>query len=201
MWTKFRKKKQLNKVTYADILRPSERVDARKYDIGLIVGGSLFVALCAQISFHIPFNPVPITGQTLGVLLVGVLLGSNRGALAILTYLAEGSAGLPFFAGGSSGFPYMIGPTGGYLLGFVLAAFIVGKLAEIGWDKRVITVIPVMVLGTIVIFAAGLLWLTKFVGSANVLAMGFYPFVPGALLKISIATILLPAGWKFMGRK
>lgn len=189
------------KVTYADILRPSEKADARKYDIGLIIGGSLFVALCAQISFHIPFNLVPITGQTFGVLLVGLLLGSTRGSLAIMTYLAEGSAGLPFFAGGASGFPYMIGPTGGYLLGFVLATFIVGKLAETGWDKKVITAIPVMVLGTAVIFASGLLWLTKFVGSENVLVMGFYPFIPGALLKIAIAAILLPAGWKFMGRK
>lgn len=191
----------MNKVTYADILRPSEKIDARKYDIGLIIGGSLFVALCAQVSFHIPFNLVPITGQTLGVLLVGVLLGSNRGALAILAYLAEGSAGLPFFAGGSSGFLFMVGPTGGYLLGFVLAAFIVGKLAEIGWDRRIITMIPVMIFGTLIIFATGLLWLTKFVGFANVLTMGFYPFIPGALLKISIAAILLPAGWKLMDRE
>jgi len=190
----------LNRITYAELWRPTEKVNARMYDIGLVIGGSILVALCAQVSFHIPFNPVPITGQTFGVLLVGVLLGSKRGSLAILTYLAEGSVGLPFFAGGSSGFPYLVGPTGGYLLGFVLAAFIVGKLAELGWDKQIYTVIPVMVLGTSAIFATGLLWLSRFVGTAEVLEIGLYPFLPGALLKIVFAAIILPLGWRFIGR-
>ena len=190
----------MNTGTFADIYRPAKKTSALKYDIALVIGGSIFMAICAQISFHIPFNPVPITGQTFGVLLTGAVLGSNRGSLAMLAYLTEGAAGLPFFAGGSAGFPYLIGPTGGYLLGFVLAAFIVGRLTELSRNKRIITAMPIMLLGTVIIFITGLSWLSRFIGIDQVLAVGLYPFIPGAILKIIVAAILLPVGWRLLGR-
>src|SRR5687768_13758188 len=124
-------------MTYADVLRPAERTRALAYDILLILGGSLLLALSAQIV--VQKVPVPITGQTFAVLLVGALLGSRRGGLSLLTYLLEGAAGLPFFAGGTGGIAKLTGPTGGYLIGFMVAAFAVGLLAERGWDRRVET--------------------------------------------------------------
>lgn len=191
----------MNGITYADIYRPTTKARAIKYDIGLIIGGSLFIAICAQISVYIPFNPVPITGQTFGVLLIGALLGSIRGGLAILAYISEGAAGLPFFAGGNAGLLPLIGPTGGYLIGFVLGAYVVGRLAESGWDRRVVTVIPAMVIGTLIIFSVGIIRLTHFVGIDQVLIVGLFPFIPGALIKISLAAILLPWGWRFFRDK
>ena len=186
------------RTTYADVLRPASRTHALYYNIFLAIGGSLFVALCAQFSLRLPFSPVPVTAQTLAVLLVGTLMGSKLGALAMLTYLLEGAAGLPVFAGGSAGLLHLVGPTGGYLIGFVVAAFITGKLAELGWDRRIMTVLPAMLLGTAAIFILGLSWLTHFVGNNNVLQLGLYPYIPGAIIKIALAAILLPSGWKIL---
>jgi len=191
-------------VTYADILRPSVKRHAVFYDIVLIIGGSLFIALCAQVIIPLPFSPVPITGQTLAVLLTGALLGSKRGSLALLAYLTEGTAGLPVFAGGTAGLLCLVGPTGGYLMGFIAAAFITGLLAERGWDQRVRTTFPAMLIGNAAIYVFGLIWLARFVGTEKVLSMGFYPFIPGDLLKLALASILLPSGWrllKLMGKK
>jgi biotin transport system substrate-specific component len=185
--------------TYADILRPSVKKYALLYDIVLVIGGSLFVALGAQVAVHLPFSPVPITGQTLAVLLVGMLLGSRRGSLSLLTYLAEGLAGLPVFAGGTAGLARLLGPTGGYLVGFVAAAYVTGLLAERGWDRRVVTTILAMFLGNIAIYAVGVLWLAAFVGIGRALPLGLYPFIPGDLLKLVLAAILLPAGWRIPG--
>jgi biotin transport system substrate-specific component len=185
--------------TYADVLRPSVKKYALLYDIVLVIGGSLFVALGAQVAVHLPFSPVPITGQTLAVLLVGMLLGSRRGSLSLLTYLAEGLAGLPVFAGGTAGLARLLGPTGGYLVGFVAAAYVTGLLAERGWDRRVVTTILAMFLGNIAIYAVGVLWLAAFVGIGRALPLGLYPFIPGDLLKLVLAAILLPAGWRIPG--
>ncbi len=126
-------------MTYLLLFRPSIRRWTLLYDIALIIGGSLFIALSARISIQLPTSPVPITGQTLAVLLVGIGFGSRRGFLSVLLYLIEGGAGLPFFAGGTSGIGRLPGPTGGYLLGFLVAVFLVGLLAERGWDKRIPT--------------------------------------------------------------
>jgi biotin transport system substrate-specific component len=170
-------------------------------DVLRVVLGSLLVALCAQIS--IPIQPVPITAQTLGVLLVGALLGGRLGALSLLAYLGEGLVGLPVFAGGMGawspssvpGVPVILGPTAGYLAGFVLAAGLVGWLAERGWDRRVLTAALAMVLGNLIIYAVGLAWLARFVPSGSLLALGMLPFLPGDALKVVLAAAALPGAW------
>jgi len=184
--------------TYADILRPAAKRQALVYDAALILGGSLLVALSAQIAIPLPFSPVPITAQTLAVLLTGALLGSRRGALSLLAYLAEGLAGLPVFSAGRAGLDHLRGPTGGYLVGFVVAAYLAGYLAERGWDRRPLTTALAMLAGNVALYLPGLAWLAKFVGPAQAPALGLYPFIVGDLLKIALATALLPAGWKVL---
>lgn len=185
-------------ITYADILRPSSKQRALIYDVALIVGGSLFIALSARIAIHLPFSPVPITGQTLAVLLAGALLGSRRGALSVLAYLAEGLAGLPVFSAGRAGLAHLLGPTGGYLIGFVAAAYLTGYLAERGWDRRPLTTALAMLAGNVALYLPGLAWLASFVGADKALALGLYPFVIGDLLKIVLAMTLLPTGWRLL---
>lgn len=186
--------------TYADVVRPSTTVRAAYYDAALVVGSSVFIAFCAQISIRFPFSPVPITGQTLAVLLVGALLGSRRGSLSVMTYLGQGIAGLPVFAGGMSGVTHFLGPTGGYLIGFVAAAYLAGKLAERGWDRRVGTTFLAMLLGNLALYIFGLPWLSTFVGIETTLQLGFYPFITGDLAKLAFAALLLPSGWSLLGR-
>lgn len=164
----------------------------------LIVLGSLFVASLAQLEIRLPFTPVPISGQTLGVLLVGASLGSKRGAMSLALYLLEGALGLPFFAGGAFGLITLFGPTGGYLFGFVLAAFLVGGLAEKGKERKLKTSWLAFLLGHVVIFTLGVFWLSFFVGSQNALAAGLVPFIPGEVIKTLIAAGMLPAAWKLI---
>jgi len=184
--------------TIAELLRPCEKSRAVLYDIAVIIGGSLLIGLCAQVKILLPFSPVPVTGQTFAVLMIGTLLGPWRGSLCVLTYISQGLAGLPIFAMGG-GFAVLIGPTGGYLLGFIPAAYITGLLAQKGWDRRIGTTVLVMVLGNIVIYAFGLLWLCCLTGiNRAVPAVGLYPFVVGDLLKIALAAAVLPAGWKLL---
>src|SRR5213593_9885 len=121
--------------------------------VGLVIGFSLLTALSAQVV--IPIGPIPITGQTFAVLLTGVLLGSRLGAMAMIAYLIEGASGLPFFAGGMAGLPHLLGPTGGYLVAFPAAAFITGAFAEQGWDRKFITAVAAMAVGSIVIILCG----------------------------------------------
>ncbi len=159
------------------------------------------LALSAQLSVHLPIGPVPITGQTFAVLLVGALMGSVRGGLVVLLYLAEGLSGLPVFAGGGAGPAVLLGPTGGYLLGFVPAAVVVGFLAERGWDRRFSTTLAAMTIGTGAIFLCGRAWLAVLQLPGNLLAIGLLPFLPGAMLKIVAAALLLPLGWRLPGLK
>lgn len=168
-------------------------------EVALILGGSLFIALAAQLQFILPF-PVPITGQTFAVLLLGALYGSRRGLATVVTYLALGVMGLPVFAGGAFGAARLVGPTAGYLVGFLAAAFVVGSLSERGWDRKPWTTAASMIIGNGIIYVAGVLWLSLFVGWQAVLNTGFLPFLAGDALKIALATILLPTGWKFIGR-
>lgn len=184
-------------ITYVDVLRPTARWSALAYNATLILGGGLFVALAAQAAIRLPFSPVPITAQTLAVLLVGALLGSRRGALSMLTYLGQGLIGLPVFAAGASGPAYALGPTGGYLVGFVAAAYLTGWLAERGWDRGIGTALLAMLIGNVAIYALGLSWLSIYVGT-QALALGLLPYLAGDALKLALAAAALPAGWKLL---
>jgi biotin transport system substrate-specific component len=170
------------------------------YDLCLILAGSLLIGLSAQIAIPLPFSPVPITGLTLTVLLAGATLGSRRGGLCLLTYLAEGLSGLPVFAAGASGLSQLLGPTGGYLLGFVVAAYLTGRLAERGWDRQMHTAFLAMLLGNGAIYAFGVVWLSVFVGISKAVTVGLYPFLVGDGLKLAIATFCLPFGWKLLSQ-
>jgi biotin transport system substrate-specific component len=188
-------------MTIADIARPANRRSARYYDLSLILAFSFFIALLAQAAIPLPFSPVPITGQTLGVLLAGLLLGSRRGAACLLVYLAEGALGLPVFAGGTAGPAVLVGPTAGYLAGFVLAAYLVGRMAERGWDRSYGGTFLAMLLGNLAIYACGVTWLALYLGDfGRALVGGLLPFIPGDLLKILLAVALLPTGWRLLGR-
>ena len=189
-------------MTLADVLRPAiaQRRVGLLYNAALVLGGSALVAVLAQVVIPLPFSPVPVTGQTLAVLFVGALLGSARGSLAVLLYLAEGAVGLPVFAGGGAGLMRLAGPTGGYLVGFCAAAFVVGFLAERGWDRVVWRASVALLVGNALIYSAGLPWLSRFVGAQKVLSLGLYPFVVGDLIKLVVAVLALPAGWRLLRR-
>ena len=182
------------RLVLVDTVWPAESL---RRDIILILTGALLVALCSRV--EIPLQPVPVTGQTFGVLLVGALLGSRRGAMSMLSYLALGAAGFPVFASGAYGPARFLGPTGGYLAGFVLAAALVGWLSERGWDRRVITTTLAMALGMLVIYTCGVTWLAHFVGWGQVLTVGVFPFLLGDGLKIALAALALPFGWTLTG--
>lgn len=175
------------------LAQPSLARSARRWggDVVPVVGASLLVALCAQIAVPLPFTPVPLTGSTLGVLLAGGLLGSRRGAVCLALYLLEGAAGLPFFAQGGAGLTALLGPRGGYLLGFVPAAWMAGFLCERGWSRRAQSAVAAMLLSSLVIFAFGLAWLSRFVPEGQLLASGWYPFIPGDIAKCCMAAAIL----------
>lgn len=178
----------------------------RAKDIFLIAAFAVLMPLLAGVAIPLPFTPVPITGQTFGVLLAGALLGPRRGALAMLVYLAEGLAGLPVFAGGTSawspslfGVPVIIGPSAGYLFSFPIAAFAVGCLAERGWDRRFWRAIAMMLVGQVIIYLVGLIWLGTYVGIQQAVPLGLLPFVVGDVLKVLLAAALLPSAWHLLG--
>lgn len=188
----------LTSASAADVFRPCGKKWAGFYDIALIIGGSLLIGLCARIAIWLPFSPVPITGQTFAVLMTGALLGARRGSLAVVAYIIEGTAGLPVFAAGGAGLAWLSGPTGGYLVGFIAAAYVTGLLADRGWDRRIGTTVLAMVLGNAVIYAFGLPWLSLLADTKKVLVLGLYPFIVGDILKIVLAAIVLPSGWKLL---
>ena len=166
----------------------------------VVVGFSLLTALAAQIVVPLPFTPVPLTGQTFAVLLTGALLGPRLGALAMLAYLAEGAAGLPFFRGGAGGVGHFSGATAGYLVAFPTAAYVTGYLAERGWDRRFLTAAAAMALGSVVILAGGWAWLALALGGAQAFRLGVAPFLPGDVVKIALAAAVLPSGWALLRR-
>ena len=168
------------------------------YNVVLVLTGSFLIAAMAQLEFIVPFSPVPITGQTFAVLIVGMALGPVRGGIAVMAYLLEGCAGLPVFAGGAAGIVYLFGPTGGYLIGFLPAAVLVGYLAERRWDRNIFLTTIAMSLATITIFVVGLCWLSVFVPMDQLLNLGLMPFIPGAIIKIAAAAVLLPTVRRFL---
>jgi biotin transport system substrate-specific component len=169
-------------------------------EVPVLLGFNVLLAVCSYISFNLPLSPVPITGQTFGVLLVALALGRVRASAVVLAYLLEGSAGLPVFAGGSAGLAKLMGLTGGYLIGFLVAAYVVGTLADRGWDRTYLRSGLAMVIGTAIIFVAGLSQLALFIPSEALLAAGLIPFIPGAIIKIATASAVLPSVWKFLDR-
>lgn len=189
----------MNCATYADIARPTETSKALAYDVALVLGGSLLLALSARVSFYM--GAVPFSAQTLVVLLLGVVLGAGRGSLAIVAYLAEGACGMPVFVGGTAGAAYLVGPTGGYLAGFVVAAALTGFLAQRGWDRSKVSTMFAMVLGLAIIHAMGVAWLSGFIGLGKALYSGSIVFLPGEVIKVALATALLPTIWQMIGAK
>lgn len=168
-------------------------------DAVLIVGGAAFVGLAAQVAIPLPFTPVPVSGQTFAVLLAGAALGSLRGLLAMTLYLVAGLAGVPWFAQGSTAFGEggTLVPSFGYVLGFVVAGALVGRLAERGWTRTPLRTAGAMILGNLVIYAVGLIWLQNALAStwAQAFEWGLTPFLIGDGLKILLAAGLFPAAW------
>lgn len=166
----------------------------------MLAAGVAFLALLAQVRVQI--GPVPFTGQTLGVLLLGAAYGARMGALTTAAYALLGVAGLPLFAGGGSGLAYLMGPTGGYLIGFVLAATLLGALAERGWDRGYGSTALAMLAASAVIYLAGLAWLTVALGGdlGAALSAGLLPFLVGDAVKLAVAVALLPTAWRALQR-
>jgi biotin transport system substrate-specific component len=191
-------------ITIADFLVPirvGERVGSRVRHIALIVAGALIVALAAQI--YIPTLPVPFTGQTFGVLLVGGALGFKRGGAALLLYLAIGAIGLPVFSQATHGVSIITGATGGYLIGFVVAAAVVGRLAELGWDRHIGGAVGAMLIGNAIVYVVGVPWLMSVTGLSlqRAIAVGFTPFIAWDLVKLALAGAVFPFAWWVVGRR
>jgi biotin transport system substrate-specific component len=171
-------------------------------DTLLVLGGAGFVALAAQLEIHLGFTPVPITGQTFAVLLVGASLGAVRGTASLALYLLVGMLGAPVYSGGEGGVEWVTGATGGYLIGFVVAAGLTGYLAEQRWDRRFSSSVAAMLTGNVLIYLFGLPWLAAKIdtGFEGTLEAGLYPFVFGDLLKLYLAGALLPGAWRLVQR-
>jgi len=167
-------------------------------DAAAVVTAAGFVGLLAQIVIHLPFTPVPVTGQTLGVVLAGSALGSRRAAAAMMLYVGCGLAGLPWFQSHTSGWQ---ATDGGYLLGFIVAATLCGWLAERGGDRNLVTSVPSMLIGDAVLFAIAVPWLAVdlHVGLGRAFALGCTPFLAGEAVKVACAAGLLPASWRILG--
>jgi len=164
-------------------------------DATLVVLGAALVGGFAQL--YVPLWPVPVTGQTLAVLLVAAALGSIRGALAMLVYAAAGIIGVPWFSEASHGWGVIAGPTGGYIIGFIFSAFFVGWLSERQWDRKIFKAIATFVGGSLIVFAIGLPWLSFALGTdlETTLEYGLYPFILGGIIKALLAAGLLPLAW------
>ena len=189
-------------ITLADLL-PLQRITPAVRDVALVVGGAALTALAAQVAFTVPWTPVPYTLQTGAVLLVGTALGSARGALSMLLYVLVGAAGLPVFAQASGGSEHLVGPTGGYLIGFIVAAAIVGYLAQKGWDRQFGTAAGLMLIGTLIVYAIGVPVLAIVTGYpfADALQVGALVFLPWDLAKVLLAAGLLPYAWRVAGER
>jgi len=168
----------------------------------LVLGGALLTAACAQIQFPVKGSPVPVTGQTFAVLLAGAALGPRRGSASQLLCLLMGLVGMPVYSDASSGADVLFGATGGYIVGFVVAAYAVGWAAERGWDRTPLRALPVFLIGQVIIFAIGVPWLAVVAdySLAEALDKGFVPFIVGGIVKSALAGALLPAAWWLVRR-
>lgn len=171
-------------------------------DAALVLAGAGLVAAAAQVTIPLPFTPVPITGQTFAVVLVGASLGMLRGTASLALYVLAGMAGAPFYAHHTHGLSVVAGASGGYLVGFVLAAAVTGWLAQRRWDRRFSSAVGAMLTGNVVIYLVGVPWLAVDLGTnlERSLELGLYPFVPGDILKLYVAAALLPTAWRAVAR-
>lgn len=176
----------------ADVVVPRGAVA----DIALIAGGTALTAVMAQLA--VPLWPVPVTGQTLAVLLVGSALGARRGTLSMMLYWAVGVLGLPVFSDGGHGLGAALGPSGGYILGFIVSAYAVGKLAERGGDRTFLTGVLSFCAGTVITFSVGMVWLAMSLGAGlqQTLEWGLYPFILGGIVKALLAAAAMPLAWR-----
>ena len=172
-------------------------------DVGLVALGAGLIAASAQVSIPLPFTPVPITGQTFAVLLVGASLGKVRGSASAMLYVLLGIAGAPVYAHGSEGWAVITGASGGYLISYPFASALTGWLAERRWDRRFSSAISAMLTGNVLIYLVGLPWLAVVLNTSleKTLELGLYPFVAGDTFKVYLAAGLLPAAWKLAGRR
>ena len=169
----------------------------------LVVSGVLGLAALAQIAIPVPGSPVPVTGQTLGVLILGTTYGSTLGVTTFAMYILAGIAGAPVFANSGHGLDRIVGATGGYLIGMLVATFVLGQLARFRLDQKFLTALPSMLIGTVITFSFGLIWLYQYTGQSWswTVNAGLTPFILGEVLKIAIAGTSLPAIWRVVNRK
>ncbi len=175
---------------------------ARVRDAVLVVAGVLFTALLAQVSVPVPGSPVPITGQTLAVVLTAAALGPVRGVAVQVFYILSALVGLPFYSEASGGVDVVVGATGGYVIGFIPAAFLIGLAARRGADRNLLKSVPLFIAGQAVIFAVGVPWLAVSTGmsASQALDAGFYPFILGGIVKAAVAAAVLGTAWKLTRR-
>ena len=181
----------LSQPILGDALFPKTRLFR---NVLLVIGGSLALTFSAKV--QVPFWPVPMTMQSMVALLIGLGFGTRLGALTILTYLAEGTAGLPVFAGMAAGPAYLLGPTGGYLFGFLAGGTFAGWAAERGWGRDLPRTLLVMLAGHVLIFAPGVLWLAVLLGGSKAIALGVTPFLLPTLLKSGLGGAIVSALWR-----
>lgn len=185
----------MNTSLLSDRLWPASGASLAR-NVVLAVLGSALVAVAAQV--NVPMFPVPMTLQSLAVLLIGAAYGARLGAATLALYALEGAMGLPVFAGFTSGFMLA---SFGYILGFIVAAYVVGWLAERGWDRSPVKMFAAMLLGGAVLYVPGLIWLSAWIGTEKAIQFGLLPFIPGDLVKAAVAALGFPAAWALLGRR
>ena len=162
----------------------------------LVVAGTMLLAASAQFKLLIPPSPVPVTGQTLVVLMIGLAYGPRLGAVTVLAYILAGLRGLPVFAGGTSGWAVIAGPSGGYIVGFLAAVFVMGLLAERGMGRSMLSTALAMLAGNLVIYLFGYAWLASLIGPGKAFVFGVQPFLWGDAMKLVVAACLMPVAWR-----
>ena len=177
-----------------------KEVSSKFLSMALCFLGALSLALFAQISFTLPFTPVPVTAQSLGVLLIGAAFGAKRAFSTTCLYIVFGLIGLPVFSAGTSGLATLSGVTGGYLLGFIFAATGMGYLGDRARDRSLLSAFGCFIIGHAIIFLIGMAWLSFYVPANKILALGFTPFVPGMIFKTVAAALIMPSLWKLTSK-
>jgi biotin transport system substrate-specific component len=184
-----------------DTVGPTDGTALRAKQALMVVLGIALLAASAKVQVFLPGNPVPITMGTFGVLTIGAAYGARLGLITVLGYLALGALGASVFAGQEAGLTYMMGGTGGYLVGYALAAAALGHFARRGWDRSIAWMALAMLIGNVLIYVPGLVWLQQFAsGWAQTLEWGITPFLVGDALKLALAALLVPGLWKLLGR-